>query len=113
MGKLENNDVTGEKNFLGQFLPKNQKLDHFDKGIGIVCGDDGTKYIGAFVEGKSSINSGQKHGFGIEINNRDCVYRGFWQYDVKHGEGILTGKKGDQLLQKWEDGKLNSQKKLG
>jgi hypothetical protein len=111
-GKVLQGKSEESKGFIGQFIPKDRKYEKIDKGVGVVFGDDGTKYIGAFVEGRSPTNAGLKHGFGIEINTRECVYRGFWQGDVKHGEGILTDKKGAQHLQKWEEGLLKTHKKL-
>jgi hypothetical protein len=58
------------------------------------------------------LTSGLKHGYGIELNNRGCVFRGFWREDKRHGEGIYTDKKGSQLWQKWEDGLLKAEKKF-
>jgi hypothetical protein len=53
IGKVSQNKAPENKNFWGQFIPKNKKYDKFEKGIGVVYGDDGSKYIGAFVDGKS------------------------------------------------------------
>jgi hypothetical protein len=59
-GKMWQNKSTDTKNFRGQFIPKNKKYDNFQKGIGVVYGDDGSKYVGAFIEGKAGLKARQK-----------------------------------------------------
>jgi hypothetical protein len=52
VGKVTPGEGTGSKNFLGQFIPKGGRLERIDRGIGAVFGDDGTRYFGAFVDGR-------------------------------------------------------------
>lgn len=81
-------------------------------GLGMVFSEDGSEYVGGFLNGRFTLTLGLKHGYGMEVNSRETKFKGFWKEDKRHGEGISIDKKGVTIYQKWENGMLICEKKL-
>ena len=54
LGKLESGSDEGKNEIDGELMPPNcrEEEEMFDIGVGLIFKDDGTKYFGAFFEGR-------------------------------------------------------------
>eukprot|EP01032_Pedospumella_encystans_P014988 gene14988-17185_t len=64
------------------------------------------EYINGAIYDGALTSEGLRQGFGVLKNSDGTMYEGFWEKDLKHGEGKLTQPDGREVQGMFVEGKL-------